>query len=140
MMFLLDTNVISELRVLGRAAALVVSWSAAQDRRTFFLSAATVMELQYGALLLSRRDPRQGEPMMRWVNERVLPDFADRVLPMTSDIAMICAGLHVPNRRGERDAWIAATAIVHDLTVVTRNVRDFEGTGARLLNPWQPQP
>jgi predicted nucleic acid-binding protein len=135
-MYLLDTNVVSELRVISRANPNVVSWSQQQDWSAFFLSVATVMELQYGALLLSRRDPAQGAPMSEWVRQRVLPDFASKILPLTEEIALVCAALHVPNRRGDRDAWIAATAMVHDLTVVTRNVRDFQGTGARVLNPW----
>ena len=135
-MYLLDTNVVSELRVIPRADPKVVRWSDSQDPTGFLLSVATVMELQYGALLLSRRDPRQGILMTEWVIKRVLPDFATRILPLTEDIALVCAALHVPNRRGERDAWIAATAVVHDLIVVTRNVRDFQGTGAKLLNPW----
>ena len=136
-MYLLDTNVISELRVVGRTHTNVLSWSSSQDQSKFFLSVATVMELQYGALLLKRRDPRQGEAMRQWVQERVLPDFASRILPLTQDIALVCPELHVPNRRGDRDAWIAATAIVHELTVVTRNVRDFQTANLSILNPWE---
>lgn len=136
-MFLLDTNVISELRLPERADRSVLKWSKAQDRTDFFLSVATVMELQYGALSLERRDPAQGEPLKRWVAGQVLPDFAARILPLTGEIALVCARLHVPNRRGERDAWIAATALVHNMSVVTRNTRDFASTGVKLFNPWE---
>jgi len=85
---------------------------------------------------MQRRDPVQGQPLLDWVAHRVLRDFASRILPMSTDVALACAALHVPNPRSERDAWIAATALVHDLTVVTRNTRDFESTGVRVLNPW----
>ena len=135
-MYLLDTNIISEIRQPKRANPSVLSWTRTVDQNLFFLSVATVMEVQYGALLLSRRDKIAGGVFRRWVDDHVLPDFVDRILPITTDIALVCAALHVPNRRGERDAWIAATALVHDLTIVTRNVRDFEGTGAKLFNPW----
>lgn len=135
-MYLLDTNVISEIRQPKRANQSVLSWTRTVDQNLFFLSVATVMEVQYGALLLSRRDKIAGNVFRRWVDNHVLPDFVDRILPITTEIALVCAALHVPNRRGERDAWIAATALVHDLTIVTRNVRDFEGTGAKLFNPW----
>lgn len=136
-MFLLDTDVVWELRLPRRANPRMLSWAKSHDKTDFFLSAATVMELQYGALLLERRDPVQGEPLKRWVVDRVLPDFAARTLPLTSEIALVCAQLHVTNRRGERDAWIAATALVHGMTVVTRNTQDFALTGAKLLNPWE---
>lgn len=137
-MFLLDTNVVSELRVPGRANPDVSAWARARDVESFFLSVATILELQYGALILGRRDKIAGEVLQRWIDERILPDFAGRILPATTEIALVCARLHVPARRGERDAWIAGTALVHRLTVVTRNVRDFEPMGVRVLNPWTP--
>lgn len=94
------------------------------------------MELRYGALLLERRDPRQASVYVRWLNEHVLTEFAGRLYPVDSKVALACAALHVPNPRPERDAWIAATALVHGFTLVTRNTRDFEATGVRLFNPW----
>jgi predicted nucleic acid-binding protein len=136
-MYLLDTNVVSELRVTARANANVVRWTRNQPPERFFLSVATVLELQYGALLLERRDRLSGKVFTDWINNRVLPDFGGRILPITIDIALTCAKLHVPDRRGDRDAWIAATALVHGLTVVTRNTRDFSGTGASVFNPWE---
>lgn len=135
-MYLLDTNVISELRLPKRANPEVLAWAKTQDSERFFLSVTTILELQYGALLLEHRDKTSGDLLKRWVAEKVLPDFADRTLPATTEIALVCARLHVPDRRGERDAWIAATALVHGMTVVTRNVADFHATGVDLLNPW----
>lgn len=76
--------------------------------------------------------------MLAWFMRDIEQAFADRILPIDTAVAIACAALHVPNRRPDRDALIAATALVHDLTVVTRNTRDFEGTGARTLNPWEP--
>ncbi|MDQ6436746.1 type II toxin-antitoxin system VapC family toxin [Mesorhizobium sp. LHD-90] len=136
-MWLLDTNVISELRIPDRSHKAVRAWSLQQDPEQFFISVSTVLEVQYGALLLQHRDKVQGAMFTSWVQERVLTDFSGRILPTTVEIALVCAGLHVPNRRGERDALIAATALVHGLTVVTRNTRDFEGTGVKLFNPWE---
>jgi predicted nucleic acid-binding protein len=135
-MYLLDTNVISELRVPKRTDPQLLAWTEHQDETSFFLSVMTVLEIQYGALLLARRDAKAGKVFRRWVEESVLAKFADRILPATVDIALACARLHIPDRRGERDAWIAATALAHNLTVVTRNVRDFSGTGVKLVNPW----
>lgn len=139
-MWLLDTNVISELRNPDRSHKAVRAWSLQQDPELFFISVSTVLEIQYGALLLQHRDKAQGAIFTSWVENRVLPDFSGRILPTTVDVALACASLHVPNRRVERDALIAATALVHDLTVVTRNVSDFEGTGVRLFNPWEYAP
>ena len=136
MTFLIDTNVLSELRRPERADRNVVAWFSDRHPTTLYTSAVVVMELQFGALHMQRRDPVQGQPLLDWVAHRVLRDFASRILPMSTDVALACAALHVPNPRSERDAWIAATALVHDLTVVTRNTRDFESTGVRVLNPW----
>jgi predicted nucleic acid-binding protein len=137
-MFLLDTNVLSELRKAGdgRADAKVAAWISSVDAETFYLSAVTLMELELGTLRLERRDPIQGARLRAWIDGYVLPEFADRTLPVDSDVALRCARLHVPDPRPERDAFIAATALVHGMTVVTRNVADFEPTGVRLLNPW----
>ncbi|OJU04039.1 MAG: VapC toxin family PIN domain ribonuclease [Rhizobiales bacterium 65-79] len=137
-MYLLDTNVVSELRVPRRADPQLLAWTERQDETRSFLSVMTILEIQYGALLLERRDARAGKILRRWVEESVLPKFADRILPATVEIAFACARLHIPDRRGERDAWIAATALAHNLTVVTRNIKDFSGTGVKLLNPWLP--
>lgn len=85
---------------------------------------------------MERRDEAQGRTLRRWFNGLLRETFTGRVLPVDADIARCSAQLHIPNPRPERDAYIAATALVHGLTVVTRNVADFAGTGVRLLNPW----
>jgi predicted nucleic acid-binding protein len=143
MMFLLDTNVVSELRktLTARGAARVdphvLAWSKSVPIASQFLSAVCILELELGALLMERRDPRQGAIFRSWLDIHVLPAFADRILPVDTPVARRCAGLHVPNPRSQRDALIAATAMVHGMTVVTRNVRDFKPTGVALFNPWQ---
>jgi predicted nucleic acid-binding protein len=137
MTFLLDTNVISELRRPERAAAAVVNWVAGQTEESLWCSVVSILELQIGALQTLRRDKLQGTMLRTWIDGQVLPRFDGRIVPIDMPIALKCASLHVPNPRPDRDAYIAATALVHDLTVVTRNVRDFAATGVRMLNPWQ---
>lgn len=138
-MFLLDTNVISELRKAGdgRADPRVTAWLSRSDAADFYLSAVTLMELELGVLLIARRDQQQGDRLRAWLDTYVLPEFAERTLPVDATVARRCARLHVPDPRPERDAFIAATALVHSMTVVTRNVADFEATGVALVNPWQ---
>ncbi|HEY4115660.1 MAG TPA: type II toxin-antitoxin system VapC family toxin [Rhizomicrobium sp.] len=137
-MFLLDTNVVSELRKVrsGKANAQVARWADTVDAAALYISAITVLELEVGVLLLERYDTKQGQIMRTWLENYVLPGFAHRILPVDAAAARRCAPLHVPDPRPERDALIAATALVHGLTVVTRNVDDFSSTGVRLLNPW----
>ncbi|MDY0748682.1 type II toxin-antitoxin system VapC family toxin [Paucibacter sp. R3-3] len=140
MMYVLDTNVVSELRKAGagRADANVVAWASKVATGTLYVSAICVLELELGILALERRDPAQAAILRTWLHSHVLPAFAGRVLPVDTAVALQCAQLHIPTRRSERDAMIAATAMVHGMTVVTRNVVDFQGTGATLLNPWAP--
>jgi len=140
-MFVLDTDVVSELRKAkaGKADRNVAAWARSVTTGSLFLSAITVLELESGVLLLERRDPAQGALMRAWLDGHVLPAFEGRVLAVDTAVALRCARLHVPNRRGERDALIAATAMVHGMTVVTRNVADFEPTGVLVLNPWKPR-
>ena len=137
-MFLLDTNVLSELRKLGdgRADARVAAWISRQDAAQFYISALTLMELEIGILRLERRDARQGERLRTWMDSHVLPEFQERTLPVDSTVARKCARLHVPDPKPGRDALIATTAIIHRLTVVTGNVADFEITGVEVLDPW----
>ncbi|EQD46482.1 PilT protein [mine drainage metagenome] len=137
-MFLLDTNVISELRKAGdgKADANVVAWLSSVDATTFYLSAVTLMEIELGILRIERRDPSQGARLRAWMDHHIQPEFADRTLPVDMAVALRCAPLHVPDPRPERDAFIAATALAHGMTVVTRNVADFAPTGVPLLNPW----
>lgn len=136
-MLLLDTNVISELRKVGdgRADPGVMAWLAGTDASSCYVSALTLMELETGILRLERRDPAQGNLLRRWMESRVMPEFAERTLPVDTTVALRCARLHVPDPRAERDALIAATALVHGMRVVTRNVADFAATGVPLLNP-----
>ena len=140
MMFLLDTNIVSELRKVraGKADPNMAAWAERVDAAELFLSAITVMELELGVLSLERNDASQGAILRTWLEQQVLPEFSGRILPIDSVVALRCAGLHVPDRRGERDALIAATALVHGMTVATRNIVDFQHTGVPLLNPWDP--
>ena len=138
-MYLLDTNVISELRKVrsDKANKNVEAWASSAATNSLYLSVVTVLELETGILLLERRDAVQGTLLRTWLEHQVLPAFSGRILPVDIPIARTCAEMHVPNPRPHRDAWIAATALVHGMTVVTRNVRDFEHAGVQLLNPWE---
>jgi len=137
-MFLLDTNVISELRKaeFGKAHASVAAWADSVDADALFLSVITIMELETGVLLMARKDPRTGQVLQRWLDV-VLHEFKYRILPFSLDASRHCARLHVPHRRAGLDAFIAATAQVYGMTVVTRNTKDFVPTGITLLNPWE---
>lgn len=138
-MYLLDTNVVSELRKInaGRADGGVASWAASVDASTLFLSVISIQELQIGIFRIERRDAAQGAILQRWFDSRVLPAFEGRILSVDLAVASRNAALHVPDARPLADSLIAATALVHGLTVVTRNVRDFSLTGVPVLNPWQ---
>src|ERR1700690_3381732 len=131
MMYLLDTNVVSELRKTNTAKGdrRVRAWSESIPAASMFLSSITVLELERGTLLMERRDASQGAMLRSWLEDHVLPAFAGRILPVDTPVALRCAALHVPNPRSYRDSLIAATAMVHGMTVVTRNISDFEATG-----------
>lgn len=137
-MFLLDTNLVSELRKvqIGKANPGVAAWAGQVDVHDLFISVITLEEIEIGILLAERRDPAKGAVFRHWMNHQVQPVFSRRTLPVDTPVALRCAQLHVPNARPERDALIAATALEHGLTVVTRNTPDFAGTGVRCLNPW----
>jgi len=135
-MYLIDTNVWSELRNYGRADVNVRTWAQTANEAQSYLSVVTVFELERGVLLMDRRDPQQGARLRDWLEQHVLEPFENRTLPIDGAIARRCAALHVPDPRPERDALIAATALTHGLTVVTRNTSDFEPMGVALLNPW----
>lgn len=139
-MLLLDTNVVSELRKVapGKADPNVAAWAQATNASRMYVSAITLMELAIGVLRLERQDAAQGAVLRRWLHGHVLPEFAGRTLGVDGAVALRCARLHVPDLRPERDAYIAATALVHSMTVVTRNVADFTGTGVGVFNPWAP--
>ncbi len=138
-MFALDTNVVSELRKVraGKADSNVAAWTESVDATELFVSAITIMELELGVLSVERKDATQGALLRSWLEQHVLPEFSGRTLPVDTAVAQRCARLHVPDKRGERDALIAATALVHGMTVVTRNMADFEPTGVTILNPWE---
>ncbi len=138
-MFILDTNVVSELRKVraGKADEQVARWADSVDAVDLYLSAITVEELEIGVLLLERRDSRQGAVFREWLNQQVLPAFASRILPVDTAVALRSAQLHVPDPRPLRDGLIAATALVHGMVIVTRNVEDFLPTGVEVLNPWE---
>jgi predicted nucleic acid-binding protein len=137
-MFLIDTNVISESRKIasGKAAPEVVEWLSATDPSTAFISAMSLFELELGVVRVERRDRTQGRALRHWLDQVVKAGFSGRVLAMDSSVAIACAELHVPDPVSERDGWIAATALVHGLTIATRNVTDFSATGVPIINPW----
>jgi hypothetical protein len=137
-MYLLDTNVVSELRKvrLGRADPGVARWADSVNASNLYLSVVTVQELEMGVLQLLRRDPVQGAVLRTWLDMQVVPAFGQRILPVDLAVAQRSAALHVPNPRPVRDGLIAATALVHSMTVVTRNVVDFRPCGVPVLNPW----
>jgi predicted nucleic acid-binding protein len=137
--YLLDTNVVSELRKVGdgKADPNVTAWLSAQDSRDLYISAITILELERGILSIQRRDIEQGARLRAWMDSRVRPEFAQRIIAIDEAIATRCAHLHIPDRRNEADALIAATAVVHGLVVVTRNIQDFQGTGVILVDPWR---
>jgi predicted nucleic acid-binding protein len=139
MMFVLDTNVVSELRKvrLGKADMNLTAWTESLDASELFVSAITIMELELGVLSIERKDAAQGALLRLWLEQHVLPEFSQRTLPVDTAVAQRCARLHVPDKRGERDALIAATALVHGMTVATRNVADFKPMGVPLINPWE---
>lgn len=137
-MYLLDTNIVSELRKAksGKADKNVTAWAESVSAASMFLSSITILELETGILLVERRDPKQGALLRTWLDGHVLPAFTGRILSVDIAVAQHCAKLHVPDPRAQRDALIAATALVHGMTVVTRNVADFEATGVEIFNPW----
>ena len=139
-MFVLDTNVVSELRKVRskKANSGVAEWAAGAASAEMFISAITIHELEHGVLLMERSDPAQGAVLRSWLDESVTVAFAERVLVVDEDVARRAAALHVPDPAPFRDALIGATALVHRMTVVTRNVSDFESfDGLDVVNPWR---
>lgn len=136
-MFLLDTNVVSELRQ-GKPSRNehVLAWARGQDAAMLYLSSVTVFELEVGVRTMERKDAAQGQRLRAWCTQ-VFEEFAERILPFAEATAMVCAPLHVPDKRPYRDSMIAATALEHGFTLVTRNVTDFQIPGLKLMNPWE---
>lgn len=139
-MFLLDTNVVSELRQ-GKASRneKVLAWASGQDVATLYLSSVAVFELEVGVRTMERKDVLQGRSLRAWWSQ-VFEVFEERILPFSAVTAMVCAPLHVPDKRPYRDSMMAATALEHGFTLVTRNTSDFQIPGLKLLNPWQHTP
>lgn len=137
-MYLVDTNVVSELRKGRKADRSVTMWAQALPPASLYLSVLSILELEIGILLVDRRDRKQGRILRAWMDGHVLPSFSGRILAVDTVIAQRCAALHVPNPRSDRDALIAATALVHGMTVVSRNLAHFEPTGVAIINPWHP--
>lgn len=137
-MYLLDTNVISELRKVGsgRANTSVALWADSVNAADLYISVITVQELEIGVALALRRDAQHGVVLRNWMDRHVLPAFKNRILPVDLAVAQLSAQLNVPDPRPVRDGLIAATALVHAMTVVTRNVADFQPCGVSLINPW----
>ncbi|MGF1604581.1 MAG: type II toxin-antitoxin system VapC family toxin [Thermosynechococcaceae cyanobacterium] len=138
-MFLLEMNTISELRKLEttRIDTNVKEWAKTTKVAQTYLSAITIFELERGVLLIERRDPVQGSLLRQWLDGHVLGTYAARIIPISVKVAQRCALLNVPDAKPYYDGLLAATALIHGLTIVTRNTRDFENTGVKLLNPWQ---
>lgn len=137
MNYLLDTNVVSEFRKASRADPTVLSWAKTIAVTNLFLSVVTIFEIELGTRRIERRDAETGSLFRRWLELQILPDFEDRILPVDIAVTRRCAGLHVPDPRSQLDELIAATALVHQLVVVTRNAKDFAPMGVQILNPWE---
>lgn len=137
-MYLLDTNVVSELRKAksGKANHGVVTWADEVPSSSLYISVISILELEMGILSVQRKDEPQGAILREWMDNHVLPAFEDRILPIDTLVAQQCARLHVPDPKSDRDALISATGIVHSMIIVTRNITDFEVTGVALIDPW----
>ncbi|MCF6288277.1 MAG: type II toxin-antitoxin system VapC family toxin [Proteobacteria bacterium] len=142
-MYILDTNVISELRkansgkLRNKVDVNVVAWASSIPVSQLFLSVISVMELETGVLLIQRKDKRQGAVLRDWLDNHVLKIFQDKIIPIDTLVAQCCAKLHVPDPRSDRDALIAASGLIHKMTIVTRNTNDFKHTKVKLMNPWE---
>jgi toxin FitB len=139
MRYLLDTNVLSELRKfnLHRADPHVSLWVRSVNSADLYTSVIVIQALEIGMLRAEKNDAPKGAMLRDWIYGKVLPAFSERILPVDLTVAIRCAKLHVPNSRAYSNALIAATGLVRSMTVVTRNTADFDGTGAVLQNPWQ---
>jgi toxin FitB len=136
-MFILDTNVVSELREgKTKAEKKVLAWADSQLASQMFVTAITILELEKGVILLERKMPPQGNALRLWL-DGLRTVFSGRILPFTEKTAAICAGLHMPKTRPERDAMIAASALEHRFTMVTKNDADFKVQGLTVINPWK---
>lgn len=138
LMYLIDTNVISEIRKGEKSNAGVRQFfnAAVTQNTLLYVSAITIGELRRGVDLITHRgDSVQAKLLENWLNA-ILQQYQDHILGIDSDVALLWGKLRVPDAQHALDKLIAATALIYDLTVVTRNVKDFEHTGVRLLNPF----
>lgn len=138
MTYLIDTSIISEARQ-ARGNPAVKVWLAQARGEDLYISVLLLGELRRGIELLARRDPEQAAVYERWLT-RLRRDYADRILPVSGAVAEEWGRLNVPDPLPVVDGLLAATAKVHDLTLVTRNSTDFARTGVRLLNPFEAEP
>jgi toxin FitB len=138
-MYLIDTNVLSELRKVaaGKADKKFTKWANSIDSAELYLSTISIQEIEIGILLLERKDLRQASVFRRWLEAQVLPSFEKRILSVDVSVARRSASFYVPDPRPIRDSLIAATSVVHAMTMVTRNVADFQLPGVTVLNPWE---
>ena len=137
-MYLFDTNIISEIRRIryGKCNKGVENWVNSIPSHQIYTSVVVMMELERGILSMERRDPLQGKVLRTWFEQQVRPTFKGKTLYPDDITATLCAGLHIPDKVPDNDAWIAATALRHHFTLVTRNIKDFEKMGVKLLNPF----
>jgi hypothetical protein len=133
--FLLDTNVVCELRKRERCAAKVDAWARTVPRNQDFLSVLVVGELRRGTALKRRTDPVAAVALERWI-DHLQQLYSERILPVSLEVAEAWGGLSAIRTIPPEDGLIAATALVHGLTLVTRNIKNVEGLGVPLLNPW----
>lgn len=136
-MYLLDTNVVSELRKGATADRNVLAWARMIPRSSQYLSVISLLEIEIGVLRLERQDPKQGRVLRIWLERHVLPAFDGRILEVDANVILRCAALHVPDPCSYRDSLIAATALVQGMAVVTRNTSAFASTGVPVVNPWE---
>lgn len=136
---LLDTNVVSELRKpISRRSPQVTQWAARVDFRNTYVSVINITEIMSGILSLEKHDEKQAQILNTWLNESIIETYHGRILAITTNIALRAAALQVPNKHQLADAYLAATALEHKLTLITRNVDDFINTGVQIVNPWEP--
>ncbi len=137
-MLLLDTNVVSELRKVasGKADPNVVVWNETVDPAECFISSVVLHELEIGVRLVEHNDAVAGKVLRGWLENIVLTAFSGRILPLDEASAVQAAKWHVPNPKPINDAYIAAVAFTRRMILVTRNVKDFDGMGVMLMNPW----
>jgi len=135
-LFLLDTNVVSELRKAARCDVRVAAWQAAQKPEACFLSAITLLEIRLGIELARKKDRNKAKGLESWLEGRVRRSFTGRILAVDEAVGEMCGRMHAERSRSFRNGLILATAAVHRLAVVTRNAKDFADGGVKVINPW----